>query len=303
MSPINIKKPGPRHNEIKTNLVEIVTPEGVPLSFEIALMGDRLAAFMLDFIIIMLCVFFIWFIAFISGAAEAFAIAMVVSFFLRNFYFMILEQRWQGSTVGKRNRKIRVVDAGGGQLSVEAIIVRNFTRDIEIFIPLALLMAPQSFWPEAPWYAAPIASLWVLVLGLMPVFNKHRRRIGDLIAGTMVIAVPQVELFSDLAHRSADSSHQPIRLAHNFTPKHLSYYGIYELQVLEKVLRKSGYDDAPAQMALIREKIIAKISWENEVTDDFTFLKEFYAAQRAHLEGRLLMGERREDKHSGQPET
>jgi uncharacterized RDD family membrane protein YckC len=295
-------RPGKGSSPSDKTVFRLVTPEGVPLSLQVALVGDRLAAFLLDAMIILGAVLAIFFLTSMSGSAEFQSLGLIAFFLLRNFYFMFLEHRWQGSTIGKRSRRLRVIDAGGGQLSVEAIVVRNLTRDIEIFIPLGMLLAPQAFWPEAPVWAPPIAGLWVLVLGLLPLFNKQRRRVGDLVAGTMVIASPQVELLSDLAAKRVQPVSRPgsARAFHVFTKKQLSVYGIYELQVLEKVLRAPRSNEMDAQLASIREKICKKIGYKNEVPVDFEFLQEFYAAQRAHLESRMMLGERREDKFGGE---
>lgn len=293
-------------NQVKTrppvqekNQLNLVSPEGVPLSLEIAAVGDRLTAFLLDAVFILVVVVALFILAYMAFSLELISMAIITSFVLRNFYFMFFEQRWQGSTPGKRNRKLRVVDFRGGQLSVEAIIVRNLTRDIEVFLPLTVLLAPEAIWPNAPALAVPLAAVWALILGLMPLFNKERRRVGDLIAGTVVIASPQVELLGDLADKGGPAQRLDAPVGMVFTKKQLSQYGVYELQVLEKVLRRSGFDEAPQQMETIREKICAKIDWTEDVPDDYLFLKAFYAAQRAHLEGRMLMGERREDKFDG----
>jgi uncharacterized RDD family membrane protein YckC len=293
----------------KKNVFALVTPEGVPLELEIANAGDRITAFMLDALIIGVISVVVSLLAMLSQVVEFGAVSLVVSFVLRNFYFMFFEQKWQGATPGKRNRRLRVIDAGGGLLSVEAVIVRNLTRDIETFIPLAVLLAPTAIWPTAPAFVAPVAGLWFVVLGLMPLFNKNRRRVGDLIAGTMVIASPQVELLGDLADNSqvpeaADASAgvgvgAGVGAGYTFSKAHLSVYGVYELQVLEKVLRRSGFEAVASQMETIREKICAKIAWTEPVPDDYLFLAAFYAAQRAFLEGRMLMGDRREDKFAG----
>ncbi len=55
----------------------------------------------------------------------------------------------------------------------------------------------------------------------------------------------------------------------------------------------------------IAKRIRAKIGWpeagqvapETQRIDATVFLEAFYAAQRAHLERRLLFGHRRKDKH------
>jgi hypothetical protein len=51
-------------------------------------------------------------------------------------------------------------------------------------------------------------------------------------------------------------------------------------------------------MLTVAEKIRAKINYRGKPGDDERFLRDFYAALRAHLEQRMLFGERREDKYA-----
>ncbi len=280
-----------------TNTIDLVTPEGVPLAFNVALVGDRLVAFLLDYLIIIVITLFFGLLASVSGASEIMALALLINFLVRNFYFMFFEQRWQGSTPGKRGRRLRVIDAGGGLLSVEAIIVRNLTRDAEIFLPLTVLIAPEEMLPGMPGYLTLVALVWILVFGFLPLFNRQRRRIGDLIAGTLVIVSPQVSLLDDLVEQN-EQSDTPTESRYRFTEANLQHYGAYELQVLEEFLRVPDTKGFAEQAGLICTKIRNKIGWEGKITDDSSFLREFYAAQRAHLEKRLLLGKHRKDKNA-----
>ena len=49
---------------------------------------------------------------------------------------------------------------------------------------------------------------------------------------------------------------------------------------------------------LVADRIRRKIGWTRAPGDsDGAFLQDYYAALRKHLESRLLMGQRRADKH------
>ncbi|MGH9888075.1 MAG: hypothetical protein ACREBE_21255, partial [bacterium] len=86
---------------------------------------------------------------------------------------------------------------------------------------------------------------------------------------------------------------------HAFSDAQLSIYGIYELQILEGVLRGRPTDAAHREaVQAVAEKVRAKIGYQGTAADDERFLREFYVAQRAHLEQRMLFGQRREDKFS-----
>jgi uncharacterized RDD family membrane protein YckC len=287
---------------------DFVTPEGAALPLEIAGASDRLVAFVLDALIIaaLLVVAVVAAVSMALGASGAIVILFV--FLLTHFYFTIFELRWQGRTPGKRFADLRVIDRDGGRLTPAAIFVRNVTREVEVVFPLVVLLHPTALVADAPPIVALAAFLWLVVLGLFPLFNRDRLRVGDVIAGTVVVHVPKQVLLPDLsewrpqgaaaprpeADAPAPAGEAP---AYAFTAEQLSIYGIYELQVLEEVLRRERPDRAAA-LRLVAEKVARKIGWEGRAIDPAPFLAAFYSAQRARLEQRLLFGQRKERKSS-----
>jgi len=281
---------------------EIPTPEGVPLRFELALAGDRAGAFLIDAAIIFVTLFLLIFVSLIASVVDreaSFALALLVFFALRNFYFAGLEILWRGRTIGKRLLGLQVIDRSGRALRVEALFARNLTREIEVFIPLMVVLGGAELIPgmTLPWRVGTL--LWVLFFALFPFFNRDRLRLGDLLAGTLVVRSPRPALLPDLtdekvvSRRSARArGSAPEELG--FSREQLDRYGIYELQVLEKVLRQGTTPSLT--LRAIAEKIVEKIGWTGRIGDSRRFLEAFYRAQRAHLEGRLLLGDRREDK-------
>jgi len=295
---------------------EIVTPEGIPVRFTLARAGDRAGAFVLDMVLqVVVVVAILWALSAAVGGAGSWltAVVVIIAFLLLNFYFAFFEIRWQGATPGKRRVGIRVIDARGGQLETSAVLARNLIRELEVWTPLRFLLASEVVWPEAPGWARVIAGAWAFVFMFMPVFNKDRLRVGDMIAGTRVVLHPRAVLVPDLVdearavgapvHAAAGAAAAapataPVA-AHAFSDAQLGIYGIYELQVLEGVLRISPGDSAHLEaVRTVAEKVRNKIRYEGTVSDDERFLREFYVAQRAHLEQRMLFGQRREDKFS-----
>ena len=306
-----------RVNDNAALIREIVTPEGIPLRFTLARAGDRAAGFAIDLVIqiALLVVVGLGVRSAVGDSATWLTAAIVVlAFVLQNFYFALFEVRWQGATPGKRAVGIRVIDARGGQLETSAVLARNLVRELEVWIPLRLLFAGGIVWPDAPGWARLLAAAWAFVFLFMPAFNKDRLRVGDMIAGTRVVMQPKLVLVPDLVDETAAAAvaaRAPSRTAphaaapaaaagaHSFSDAQLSIYGIYELQVLEGVLRIQPGD--PAHLEVLRtvsDKVRGKIRYEPDVIDHERFLREFYAAQRAHLEQKLLFGQRRQDKFS-----
>ena len=77
-------------------------------------------------------------------------------------------------------------------------------------------------------------------------------------------------------------------------PEQLDAYGIAELHKLEEVLR--GNDDRALQT--VAEAIARKIGWSGPKRDARPFLTAYYGDLRAHLERKLLLGNRRADKYA-----
>jgi uncharacterized RDD family membrane protein YckC len=272
---------------------ELMTPEGVPLAVDLADYGERAVAFVLDFAICMAATILIYlvFIFLPFGGTTgivARSIVLFIAFVVRNFYFIHFELAWQGATPGKRIVGLRVVDRRGGPLLPAAVVARNLTREIEAFIPISLLQSPMGV-GSAAWQQLSL-GLWLLLFGALPFFNRDRMRAGDLIAGTMVVALPRRVLLGDLVESAAHYA---------FTEKQLRAYGAFELQVLEELLRRPPGADTSRLLREVADKICRRIEWTAPVPDaDIrVFLREFYTAERAFLEREQLFGKPRADKY------
>ena len=272
----------------------LVTPEGVALRLRIGSAGERLGAFIVDVLIIWGLVLVLSLAALLAAASAArmfggtaFQGGMVVwivgAFVLRNFYFAAFELCPRAATPGKRLMGLRVVARDGGQLSADAIFARNAMREIEFFLPLSALASTGT-------------GGWLLLLGLgwtggfllFPLFNRDRLRIGDLVAGTLVVQARRRKLQAELAREGHVGGPEIA-----FSAEQLDAYGVKELQVLEAVLRNNDQ----ATLAAVARRIQAKIGWTGGFVPDRAFLTAYYAGLRGWLEGALLFGRRRRDKH------
>jgi uncharacterized RDD family membrane protein YckC len=273
---------------------EILTPEGVPLHLRLAERGERLAAVLIDLSIILGVLVTVTLLALIllpvATYRWALAFGLVLSFAMRSFYFIFFELRWQGTTPGKRALGLRVIDRAGGRLMPGAVFARNLMREVELFLPISLMITGVgSSWADL------FTTFWIGVLVALPYFNKDRLRAGDIVAGTWVVEAPKSMLLPDMAAQSQQAqSIDPVR----FSAKQLSIYGIYELQTLENVLRQTNVNARQTQDS-VAERIQKKIDWDpaGQSIGTKQFLEAFYAALRGHLEHRALLGKRRESKH------
>jgi uncharacterized membrane protein SpoIIM required for sporulation len=156
--------------------VDVETPELVVVSYSIGGIGSRVLAALTD-LAICLGLMFMLFIAVavlaprgltpVVGAASAswgMAILILAQFALLWGYYVLFEGFMDGQTPGKRIHHLRVVREGGYSVTVGVSAVRNLVRILD--------MQPAFF------YLVGLGSLLV---------TKHGRRLGDLVAGTLVV--------------------------------------------------------------------------------------------------------------------
>jgi uncharacterized RDD family membrane protein YckC len=265
---------------------EMITPEGVDLQLRLADAGERVSAFFLDILFMLLLLVGMTLLLGLFGSASGLKMAEYIAavwllgfFVLRNFYFTAFELTLRAATPGKRITGLRVGMRDGSPLTANAVFVRNAMRELEVFLPLTFLVTHG--WGVDAWISL-VGLAWCAIFVFFPLFNRDRLRIGDLVAGTWVVVAPKRVLDADLSGG--------LQIA--FSPAALDAYGIKELGILENVLRRRD----PATMAAVATRIRAKIGFDAPMTDG-EFLFAYYTGLRGRLEGRLLFGVRRRDKY------
>ncbi|MGE5925931.1 MAG: stage II sporulation protein M [Gemmatimonadota bacterium] len=149
--------------------LEVETPEHVTLDYEIAGLGSRAAAALLDFLILgglALAVALLLVLlarAGISPGRLGSAVLVMIGFAAWYGYFTFFEGLRRGQTPGKRALGLRVVADTGHAVTLGAAAVRNLLR-------LADFLPP-------PYLAGAV----------LVALHPRAKRIGDLVAGTVVV--------------------------------------------------------------------------------------------------------------------
>ncbi|MBD8067677.1 RDD family protein [Bacillus sp. PS06] len=155
--------------------IDIKTPEYVSIQFQSAGLGSRASAFIIDqlilFIVNLLIVVLLFFVflsqesLFFLGdiSSGSIAIAIILVFLLNWGYYFAFEYFYGGRTPGKKMIGIRVIQENGHSITLLSSFIRNFLRIVD---------------------SLPTGHL----LGMLMIFfhSKHKR-IGDLVAGTIVV--------------------------------------------------------------------------------------------------------------------
>lgn len=212
------------------NSLVIRTPEGIEFSLPLAGPFSRMLALAIDLAVIgMLDSVLQKILGPLGFFGEDFATAMhvVLYFALTLIYGAAAEWIWRGQTVGKRLLGLRVVDAHGLRLEPSQVIVRNLLRILDLLPAL------------------------YLVGGAACVLSRHRQRLGDLAAGTVVIRTaahpsPDLDLLLGGKFNSlAEARHLAARLRQKVNPE-------VARVALDALLRRDRLDPA-ARLAIFGE--------------------------------------------------
>ena len=124
-------------------VLNILTPENVYIEYELAGIGSRFAAFIVDLIIqlfVFLATLLVLYIAGFNYSAvivelgfnvAAFAITVLILFHL--LYFPFFEMIMKGQSPGKKLLNIRVIRQNGEPVGIFDSVLRNFLRIVYIF--------------------------------------------------------------------------------------------------------------------------------------------------------------------------
>ncbi len=191
----------------------ISTPENVDLHLELAGLGNRILAGLIDqticIVLIVIMALAAWgaftlvsmggMPSHIKGIAYGFIIMVLIfgSFIVHFGYHMFFEGTWHGQTPGKRIAQIRVIEQNGQPVTWPAVIIRNLVRVID--------------------------TGFILIGVLSIMIDNNERRFGDLAAGTVVVRERASELLAtskdDLALENAKPTEAELLDIGRITPQ------------------------------------------------------------------------------------
>ena len=169
----------------------IETPEQTSLEFPLAGVGSRFLALLWDFLIqfivfVVLALIFIFAMPAIEwtrfGPQWLLAGAIILVYTFNAGYFAFFEAIWNGQTPGKRFAQIRVIKDDGRPISAFDAIARNFVRVVD----------------QMP-------SLYIV--GVISIFlSKQNKRVGDYVAGTVVVHEKTIQEARPFLETKSDGS-------------------------------------------------------------------------------------------------
>jgi len=210
------------------DILNIDTPENVVFEYDIAGIGSRFLACMVDTLLISACILLIGLglVVLVNLVAPdglgsddmvvywvIGAISLLV-FAVNWGYYIFFEMYWNGQSPGKRLIHLRVIRTDGGPISLTESVVRNLVRMVD--------MLPTAYG-----------------IGVISMFISHQsRRLGDLAAGTLVVHDHKPATLEGLA-ALASAPAQPALMDTGLLPDlPVERLSAGELQAVEEFLRR-----------------------------------------------------------------
>ena len=160
---------------------ELELPEEIDLQVDLANVGSRTLAILVDISLGGLVLFIVyaltmllahnladdWLTRLSSNALKTLLILLIFGF--QWCYFNLFEWMWNGQTPGKRLMHLRVIKVDGSPVSGIDVLLRNLSRPIDTLGPMGLI-------------------------GLLMIFvSRKGQRLGDLMGQTLVIHETQID--------------------------------------------------------------------------------------------------------------
>jgi uncharacterized RDD family membrane protein YckC len=230
---------------------QFVTPEAVALRADLAGIGSRFAAALLDGVIQGVVLFALGVSASEVEGDAGLIILVVSSFAILILYPMVLEGATGGKTIGKMAMRIRIVRSDGSPITAAAVVIRNLFRILDIL-------------PGA--YAVGLVTM---------VITPRGQRLGDLAAGTVAIYDAPAPTPRQLDLPETASSDARSVDAGGLTPA--------DYELIRAFLVRRGELDPDARKRLAEDlasRLRARVSTPGEMSDEAVL----EAAARAYRE-------------------
>ncbi len=247
-------------------LIKLDTGFNIEIDFEITPFHRRLAAWFIDGAVIAA---YSWLgnlfmnAVFGIGWARHQWVAIVIFSLPILLYHLVLEIALNGQSIGKKAMNIQVISADGGQPTISQYLIRWAFRSADL--PLWIL--GMVGYGSLPWWC----TIFIFSGIGCVLFTAKSQRIGDLVAGTIIICTNNRTSWQDTVFMELETSYQPVFPG----VMRLSDKDINTLKsIIDSVKKKRDYDLARRIATRIQSKL--SISTEMEPQDFLeTLLKDY----------------------------
>ena len=228
----------------------IETPEQIALEYPLAGIGSRFMAFFYDSLIQLVVYLIVLIVVLLiepdldrywpSAMNWVAAIYIFIGFAMYWGYFATFEALWNGQTPGKRKAGIRVIKDTGRPITVFEAISRNFLRAVDGLPGL---------------YGVAVVAIFI---------DKRSRRLGDMVAGTVVVHDKKEESVEPFVMLSPERTNPATAATPAGSAAIATKLTVQELDVIETFLNRR-YDLPPEVREVSAKRIADSIAAKLEV--------------------------------------
>ncbi len=229
----------------------IVTTQNVTIRFQAASVGDRILAYVLDWLIKIAYAITVYYVFFVAVGIEDWANTLdnwsqisvyIIFYFPVIFYSLLLESIFEGQTLGKKMMKTKVVKIDGYQATFGDYIIRWLFRLIDISTNSGMI-------------------------GLITMISSSKtQRLGDMAAGTAVISLQNKVDINHTILQEIQGDYQPIypqviKLSDN------------DVRIIKESFERSVVQRDYQTLIKLREKIEQVAGITNKMGNDMDFIR------------------------------
>lgn len=187
------------------SVIKLDTGFNLEVDFNLAPFFKRLLAWVIDLLICWLYVYIISYI-FQVGSFFIFTDIWSTSGLLISlpvlFYHFLFEWLNNGQSPGKQLMSIQVVSVEGGLPGIAQYLLRWVFRtlDFAYIIPIAISFG------QLPWWVFPLTFAGLFCV----IFTRRSQRIGDYVAGTMLISLVKDTSWKDTVFMDIEEDYKPV---------------------------------------------------------------------------------------------
>jgi uncharacterized RDD family membrane protein YckC len=217
--------------------LSIDTPENVAFDYEVAGIGSRFLAALVDTLLIIVLQIIVNLTLFLLADALfadtldwesglqtwLFAVFGLMAFAFLWGYYVFFEMIWNGQSPGKRWAGLRVIRTDGTPITFSESLIRNLVRLID-FLPV--------------YYGIGVVAMFI---------NQQSRRLGDLAAGTLVVHDRATVTLESLVASPTSLAFDPVSYAGSDLP--IERLTSQDIQMAEEFLRRQHQLSNPLAVA------------------------------------------------------
>ncbi|MBV6646199.1 MAG: RDD family protein [Cyclobacteriaceae bacterium] len=215
---------------------KFVTSQSVEIDLELGSVGERIVAYLIDLAVIFAYLMVVLF--FTASFREPIIIS--IAFIPILFYSLTLELITGGQSIGKKAMNLKVVRLDGSSPGIGNYLLRWVMRLVDITL-----------------FNGVVAVISILS-------TKYSQRLGDLLAGTIVIKIRQVGQVKSLK--------SIVKEEHVVTFHEVKLLNDKHIELIKKTLkmRKDGFNSEPA------DKVADKVKEKLNISSDMPVVKFLY---------------------------